>query len=148
MKRVRGTRCISVRSKRDVVPDGAHNQRLQRYCPVHQDVSTLPRRGFYCSLPGRSRALIYGLAEPRFETRLSESRVTAGSERGLAQLNAVVARLRIGNYLARILARSKISPDQFIDTKLFRTPISTVPFKGEPSATRHTPLATSSAAMG
>ena len=59
-------------------------------------------------------------AEPVFEMRLSESRVTAGNERGLAHLNAVVARLRVGNYLARILACGETSPNQLIQTKLFR----------------------------
>src|SRR3954462_627083 len=70
--------------------------------------------------PSSSRVLICGLAEPRFEKRLSESRVTAGNERGLAHLNAVVARLCVGNNLARIVARGKILPDQFIQTKPFR----------------------------
>src|SRR5205823_9241867 len=84
--------------------------------------SVAPRRFFYCRLPSRSRDLICGLAEPRFQTRVSESRVTAGNEGGLAHLNAVVARLRVGEYLARILACGKSSPDQFIQTKLFRAP--------------------------
>src|SRR5947209_19232792 len=84
--------------------------------------SVAPRRCFSCRLPSRSRDLICGLAEPRFETCLSESRVTAGNERGLAHLDAVVARLWVGNNLARILACGKISPDQFIQTKPFRAP--------------------------
>ena len=48
-------------------------------------------------------------AKPVFETRLSDSRVTTGNERGLAQLNAVVARLRVGDNLAWILARQDIA---------------------------------------
>ena len=42
---------------------------------------------------------------------VSESCISTGNERGFAQLKAVVARLRFGNYLARILAYGKTSPD-------------------------------------
>ena len=107
-----------------------------------------PRGRFFCRLPSRGRHLISGLAKPRFETRRSESRVTAGNEGGFAHLNAVVARLRVGNNLARILACGKSSPDQFIQTKLFRAPQFNGSIQGEPSATRHTAPATSSAAIG
>ena len=48
--------------------------------------------------------LTCGTAEPFFESRLAELRVIAGEECALAQLHAVVARVRVGDNLARILA--------------------------------------------
>jgi hypothetical protein len=43
------------------------------------------------------------LSEPGFETRLAESCVIAGNECPLAQLHAVVTRLRVSDNLARII---------------------------------------------
>jgi hypothetical protein len=45
----------------------------------------------------------------------------------LAHLDAGVAGVGVGDYLARILPFSKVPSGEFIQTKLFRPPISTVP---------------------
>jgi hypothetical protein len=89
-----------------------------------------------------------GLSELGFETGLAESRAIAGKEGPLANLYAVVTRLRVCDNLARILVCGQVLPGEFIETKLFRPPTSTVPFTGEPVVIRPTALATSSAAMG
>src|SRR6478752_1339871 len=73
-----------------------------------------------CGLRLRTLGLTCGLAEPGFKTRLAESRVVAGKERPLAHLYAVIARVRVSDNLARILAYRQISPDKFIEMKLFR----------------------------
>ena len=70
----------------------------------------------------RTLDLTCGLTEPGFETRLAESRVVAGNECALAHLHAVVARVRVSDNLARILACGQTPPDEFIETKLFRPP--------------------------
>ena len=67
-----------------------------------------------------ARVLCRGLCEPGLEARLTESRVIAGKERAFAYLDAVVARVRVRDYVAWILARSQVSTDEFIETKLFR----------------------------
>ena len=69
-------------------PDGA-------LMPISLSLRTLARSSDdRCRLP----------AEPVFESRLAESRVIAGNECALAQLRAGVARVRVGDNLARILA--------------------------------------------
>jgi hypothetical protein len=42
-------------------------------------------------------------AEPVFETRIADSRAIARNKRSLAQLQAEVSRVRVGDNLARIL---------------------------------------------
>ena len=69
-----------------------------------------------------ARALTLRLAEPGFETRLAKSRIIAGNERLLAYGDTVVTRLWISNNLTRILPRGQTSPNEFIETKLFRSP--------------------------
>ena len=65
--------------------------------------------------------LLGSLTEPVFEARLAESRVIVRNEGPLAYLDTVVARVRVGDYLAWILARSQVPPDEFIQTELFGT---------------------------
>ena len=55
---------------------------------------------------------------------------------------------RAADNLARVVARAEALTDQLIETELFRTATSTVPFSGAPTAILPTALATSSAAMG
>src|SRR5712692_5064244 len=60
-----------------------------------------------------------GLSEPGFETGLAELRVIARKECPLANVHAVVARLRVCNNLARILVCGQVLPAEFIEVKLF-----------------------------
>ena len=62
------------------------------------------------------------LIEPSFEASLAEPRVIAGHECSLLHLDAVVAGVRIGDNLARILACGQILPDEVAETKLFGSP--------------------------
>jgi len=53
---------------------------------------------------GDRRRFRRGLSEPGFETRLAELRVIAGKECPLANVHAVVTRVRVSDNLARIIA--------------------------------------------
>ena len=57
-----------------------------------------------------ARRRFRGLIEPGFETRLAELRVIARKECPLANVHAVVARLRVCNNLARILVCGQVLP--------------------------------------
>src|SRR5689334_18443291 len=61
-----------------------------------------------------------GLFEPVREARLAEARVIARNECALANLDAVVARVRVSDNVARILPCGKSLPGEFIEMKLFR----------------------------
>src|SRR5215471_4328694 len=87
-----------------------------------RDVGDRVLAGFSSGLRNRTRDLTCGLAEPGFETRLPELRVVSGNQCPLAHLYSVVARVRVSDNLTRVLACHEISPDQFIETKLFRPP--------------------------
>ena len=56
--------------------------------------------------------------------------------------------MRVGDYLARILARSQEPPGEFIQAKLFRPPDFNRAIHGWVVAILATALATSSAAIG
>jgi hypothetical protein len=71
-------------------------------------------------LVSRLRGLFCRLIEPVFEMRLAQLRVIVRKQRALAHLDAVVARMRLRDYLARILARSQVPSGEFIQAKLFR----------------------------
>src|SRR5258708_699043 len=73
-------------------------------------------------LQRRLRGLFCSLVEAVSESRLAESRVVVRNQGPFAHLDAVVARVRVRNYLARILARGQVPPGEFIQTKLFGTP--------------------------
>ena len=64
---------------------------------------------------------LFRRVKPVFEARLAESRVVVRNQRPLAHLDTVVARVRVRDYLAWILARSQVPSDEFIQTKLFGT---------------------------
>src|SRR5258705_5153420 len=66
--------------------------------------------------------LFRNVTEPVFEARLAESRVIGRNQGPLAHLDTEVARVRVRDDLAGILARSQVPSDEFIQTKLFRTP--------------------------
>jgi hypothetical protein len=76
-----------------------------------------------------------GLTQPIFEPGLSELRALIGNECPLLHLDAVIAAVRVGDNLARILACGQAFPDDFIEMGPFRPPISTVPLMGWPGAT-------------
>jgi hypothetical protein len=61
------------------------------------------------------------LPEPVFETNLTESRVIARNECALAQFGAEVARLRVRDNRARIVAGAEALSDQRIEAELFGT---------------------------
>ena len=63
-----------------------------------------------------------GMFDPVRETHLAESRPIAGKKCALAKLHAVVARVGVGDNLARILSSGKKLPDEFIETKPFGPP--------------------------
>src|SRR5580704_6800215 len=71
-------------------------------------------------LVGARRRFRRGRIEPGYETRLAELRVIARKECPLANVHAVIARLRVCNNLARILVRGQVLPAEFIEAKLFR----------------------------
>ena len=54
------------------------------------------------------RGLFCRLIEPVFEVRLAQLRVVVRNQRPLAHLDTVVARVRVRDYLAWILARSQV----------------------------------------
>jgi hypothetical protein len=60
--------------------------------------------------------------QPVLEARPAESRVIVRDQRSLAHRDPEVARVRVGDYLAWILARSQVPSDEFVQTKLFGTP--------------------------
>ena len=60
-----------------------------------------------------------GLFEPVRETRLVEPRVIARNECALANRHAVVARVRVGDNLARIVACAQTLSDEFVKPELF-----------------------------
>src|SRR5690348_7553066 len=79
-------------------------------------------RGFACRLRNADGLLLQiTLGKPVFEPDLSEPGVAFRNERSLFYGDAVVAGRRVGNHFARILSSSKTQPDEFIETKLFRT---------------------------
>src|SRR5207237_2927235 len=61
-----------------------------------------------CRQQSRFRGLSCRLIEPVFETRPAQLRVIVRNQCPLAHLDAVVARVRVGDYLAGILARSQV----------------------------------------
>jgi len=61
----------------------------------------------------------YGMSEPVRETRLVESRAIARKECALAQLHAVIARVRVSDNLARIVAWAQALSDELVKTELF-----------------------------
>src|ERR1700674_2213843 len=73
-------------------------------------------------LLSRLRGLFCRLIEPVFEVRLAQLRVIVGSQCPFAHRDPVVTRVRVRDYLARILAGSQVPSGEFIQTKLFRPP--------------------------
>lgn len=59
------------------------------------------------------------MGEPVLEARLAESRVIAGNKCALAQLGAVVARVRVSDNFARIVTCADALPDEIVETELF-----------------------------
>src|SRR5437764_8454216 len=88
------------------------------------------------------------LPEPVVETGVAEAGVILGDEGVFARRDAEVARVRIGDDLARIVALLQYPTDELVEAELFGPAISTMPFTGGPTTTRASALATSSAAMG
>ena len=76
---------------------------VQRPAPLEHGTNLTPPLPEALQSDGLGR-LSCLLAEPRLETRLAEPRVIAGDQRPLAHLNAVVARMRVSDNLARVLA--------------------------------------------
>src|SRR5262245_23415427 len=58
--------------------------------------------------------------EPVYESCLPEPRLIVRNQCPLAHSDAELALVRFRDYFARILARSQVSPDEFVQTKLFR----------------------------
>ena len=73
-------------------------------------------------LPSRLWGLFCSLIEPVFEKCLAQLRVIVRNQCPLAHRDPDVARVRVRDYLARILARSQVPPGEFIQAKLFRPP--------------------------
>src|SRR5215475_11541778 len=62
------------------------------------------------------------MTDPVFESRLAESRVIVRNQCPLAHRDTEVASAGIRDYLAWILARSQVLPDEFVQAKLFGPP--------------------------
>ena len=63
---------------------------------------------------------LWGLStEPVFEARLAELSAVAWNEFSPGHLDAVVARVRVRDNFAWVLASSQIPADGFVQTKLF-----------------------------
>src|SRR5262249_21135175 len=60
-----------------------------------------------------------GTAPPVFETRLADHRSIARHKRTLIYLCAEVPAVRVGDHLARIVARFEVQSDELIESKLF-----------------------------
>src|SRR5258708_3145194 len=60
-----------------------------------------------------------GMFDPVRETHLAESRAIAGKECALAKLHAVVARVRVSDNFALIVACAQALSDEFVKTELF-----------------------------
>jgi hypothetical protein len=60
--------------------------------------------------------------QPVLEARLAESGVIVRNQCPLAHRDTEVARVRVGDYLARIRARSQVPSDEFVQAKLFGAP--------------------------
>jgi hypothetical protein len=70
----------------------------------------------------RSLSLLeYGLAEPRLEADLAESRVAGRNQRALTEDGPEIPRVRVSDNLAGIVARAEALTYQFIETELLRT---------------------------
>lgn len=89
---------------------------------MHRELFILFPPLYLRRLQSRLRGLFCRLLEPVFEARLAESRVVVRNQRPLAHLDTVVARVRVRDYLAWILARSQVPSGEFIQTKLFGPP--------------------------
>src|SRR5213593_4419323 len=61
------------------------------------------------------------LTEPLFEARLAKSRAIAGNQRALAEFGSEVPRVRVGDNLARVVARAEALSNQLIEAELLRT---------------------------
>src|SRR4051812_16914091 len=78
-----------------------------------------PRRLSSAGPLRRSLARGRGLLRPFFEPRLGDPRVLSGEERALARVDAEVARLRVGDDLARIVGRFQHVADELVEAELF-----------------------------
>ena len=65
---------------------------------------------------------LFSSAKPVIEARLAESRVIVRNQCPLAYRDTEITRVRVGDYLAWILARSQVPSDEFVQTKLFGPP--------------------------
>src|SRR6185369_758121 len=73
-------------------------------------------------LQSRLPGLLYRPLKPVVETHPAQLRVIVGKQCPLAHSDPVVARLRVRDYLSRVLARGQVPPGGFIQTKLLRSP--------------------------
>ena len=62
-----------------------------------------------------------GLAEPLLEADLSEARVARRNQRPLAEFGPEIARVRVNDNLAGVVARAEALTDQFVETELLGT---------------------------
>jgi hypothetical protein len=99
-------------------------------------------------IAAHARHLSHSVLEPVVEPDLADTRAVAREESALCRVDAVVARVGVGDDLARIVARFQDLANELVEAELLGPAISTMPFSGGLTATRPTPLATSSAAMG